>query len=343
MVKMRNLHYQIASLYLTHPHDDAEMLRAALAERGIDKIAVQLPVDLDQIDTMPWHEYDMVIIRNCRGYHLAADNFLKRLQRLNDVLRNTFGDESRMQNPFDIVQASIDKGRFLQQLARVGISTVPTRYVTIGEHVTLRRIMDEEGWDDVVIKPAIASRSYEAHRIRRELHVPHTWQYQAWNAEAANLRELPEDLYSRLLRTHKRICVQKFYNSILDQGELSFVFIGGRYSHAVEKRVGNDPDAWIAHEYYGGTNVPYSPSLHQIYWAEKVYEDFSQEHSPLLYGRIDALHDHQQLLLLECELFVPRLFLTEGHAIETYANAIQQLLYRQVNTGERPPIRRRRP
>ena len=39
---------------------------------------------------------------------------------------------------------------------------------------------------------------------------------------------------------------------------------------------------------------------------------------------IDAIPDGQKLLLLECELIAPRLFLREGDALEKYSVAIKK-------------------
>jgi hypothetical protein len=48
-----------------------------------------------------------------------------------------------------------------------------------------------------------------------------------------------------------------------------------------------------------------------------------QRYGYFLYARVDAIPHKQNLQLLECELVVPRLFLTEGNALNKYVQAIQ--------------------
>jgi len=51
------------------------------------------------------------------------------------------------------------------------------------------------------------------------------------------------------------VCFQKFMPEILSRGELSFVFIDGKFSHAVQKTVARNN--WLAHEFFGGKNEHY--------------------------------------------------------------------------------------
>lgn len=55
-----------------------------------------------------------------------------------------------------------------------------------------------------------------------------------------------------MLRTHD-VCVQRFMPDILARGELSFIFMGGTFSHAVRKTVGTQGGGF-AHELLGGVN-----------------------------------------------------------------------------------------
>jgi hypothetical protein len=116
-------------------------------------------------------------------------------------------------------------------------------------------------------------------------------------------------------------CIQQFMPEIFSSGEISFVFIGNQYSHAVRKTVASDN--WLAHEFFGGTNEIYAPSKREISWAAQLFYFLRGRYGDFLYARIDAIPDRHQLRLLECELMVPRLFLTEGNALNKYVQAIQ--------------------
>ena len=120
------------------------------------------------------------------------------------------------------------------------------------------------------------------------------------------------------------LCIQKFMPEIFSQGELSFVFIDNQFSHAIRKTVACDN--WLAHEFFGGNNACYSPTISQISWARDIFSVLQQKYGDFLYARIDAIPDSQDLRLLECELMVPRLFLSEGNALKKYVQAINARL-----------------
>jgi len=113
---------------------------------------------------------------------------------------------------------------------------------------------------------------------------------------------------------------------ILREGELSFVFLGGRFSHAVRKTVG-DNGGWWAHERLGGRNYLYRPQPEEVAWAGSVHDALQSRYGSLRFGRIDGLRgENGQLLLLECELAIPRLLLPEGNAFDRYADMIVECL-----------------
>jgi hypothetical protein len=120
------------------------------------------------------------------------------------------------------------------------------------------------------------------------------------------------------------VCLQQFMPEIFSRGELSFVFIDNKFSHAIRKTVASDN--WLAHELFGGKNESYQATAKEISWAEDIFKTLSQKYGDFLYARIDAIPDYERLLLLECELMVPRLFLNEGHALESYVQAMKKRL-----------------
>lgn len=118
------------------------------------------------------------------------------------------------------------------------------------------------------------------------------------------------------------MCVQRFLPEIFSDGELSFVFLGGRFSHAVRKTVG-DEGGWWAHERIGGRNFPLIPDDADLAWAESVNHLLEERYGTLWFGRVDGIRDDNGVLrLLECELAIPRLLLPEGRAFDRYADVI---------------------
>jgi hypothetical protein len=117
------------------------------------------------------------------------------------------------------------------------------------------------------------------------------------------------------------VCVQRFLPAICGAGEFSAVFLGGRFSHAVAKSVA--AGGWIAHEGFGGRNRLWQASAVERGWAAGVEERLRRRFGVLPYARIDGIRDRDgELLLLECELVIPRLFLSEGEAFGRYADVL---------------------
>jgi hypothetical protein len=129
-----------------------------------------------------------------------------------------------------------------------------------------------------------------------------------------------DGLLERLARDGE-VCLQRFLPDIAAAGEFSAVFLGGRFSHAVAKTVA--VGGWVAHEHFGGQNRPHLASRAERRWADAVEERLRARFGVLPYVRIDGIRDGAgELLLLECELVAPRLFLLEGNAFGRYADVL---------------------
>jgi hypothetical protein len=112
------------------------------------------------------------------------------------------------------------------------------------------------------------------------------------------------------------ILIQPFVPEVLSDGELSFVFLGRSFSHAVRKR----PRAgdFRVQSDFGGTaeRIDAAPDL--IAQAERIAATLGEE---WLYARVDCVVRDGRLLLMELEATEPSLFLDEVSA-ERFADAI---------------------
>ncbi|MFZ2168384.1 MAG: hypothetical protein WAW61_01975 [Methylococcaceae bacterium] len=304
----------IGFLFLGQAHSEYPDVSLCLSKHGFESHLI----DLNHSDPIKWDEYDLINVRECRGYHLDPD-FLHKVE----VLENTLGNTPITNSPA-IIRAAIDKGIYLKELEQDGVDTIPTFWLKRGATVTLEDIFRETGWNDLVVKPTISSKCWNTYRvvnrangieiIRAENQLPPVLKSEVFE---------PHQAFSDLLKSHD-VCFQKFMPGILSRGELSFVFIDGEFSHAVQKTVaGNN---WLAHEFFGGKNEYYQAAAAEINWAEDIFARLSYKYGDFLYARIDSISDGQKLRLLECELVVPRLFLREGQAFDKYAIAIKKRL-----------------
>ena len=183
------------------------------------------------------------------------------------------------------VRWNMHKG-YLLDLAERGVPVVPTTVVAAGTRdADLTAVMDEHGWSDAVVKPAIGATA------RRTIHVARTGV-----AAAAD--------HLRTLVAVEDVLVQPFLPAVLDTGETSIVAIAGMVTHAVRKRPARGD--WRVQSEFGGTRelVPVEAAHREIAAIALA----TTEPVPL-YARIDVVEgDDADLLLMELELVEPELF-----------------------------------
>ena len=100
---------------------------------------------------------------------------------------------------------------------------------------------------------------------------------------------------------------------IQDEGEISFIFIDGEFSHALVKRAALGD--YRIQSAYGGSEQTLTPSTADLASAQAVIA--TMEAVPL-YGRVDMLRAPEgNLLLMELELIEPYLYPIEGPNLGT--------------------------
>ena len=112
------------------------------------------------------------------------------------------------------------------------------------------------------------------------------------------------------------LLVQPFVPEIVSEGELSFVFFGGAFSHAVRKRAAGGE--FRVQSDFGGTAERIQPSQTLIEEARTIANTLGEQ---WLYARVDCVVRDGHLLLMELEATEPSLFLDEA-AAERFADAV---------------------
>lgn len=301
---------RIGFLYLGETHSEYPNIARCLSGHGIKS---QL-IDLADSHSTQWDDFNLINVHECRGYHRHPD-FLSKIDDLENKL-----DHVPMTNSFSVIRAAIDKANYLRELEWAGVDLIPTLWLKRGEPITIEGIIKITGWQDFVIKPTVSSKSWNTYRV-----VANGSDIQIAKADTnMSYQDIKmNNAFTDLIEAGD-VCVQKFMPEIFSSGELSFVFIDNEFSHAIRKTVA--PDNWLAHEFFGGNNEYYQATANDISWAEQIFITLGQRYGDFLYARIDAIPDNQHLLLLECELIVPRLFLNEGNALESYVQAMKKKL-----------------
>ena len=271
--------------HLPGTSEDDQLLLAALEQIGIAAV----PLIWDD-DAVAWRDFDFVLIRSIWDYHLKHARFLRWLDQLDEA-------GVRVCNSTAIARWNSDK-RYMLELQQRGVRVTPTRLVRQHDAVTLAALIAETGWQEAVVKPVISSSGHE------------TW-FMNNPATPADEARFAEQV------ARMDVLVQEFAAGV-QAGELSFVFLGGRYSHTVLKRAaGSEFRVQVEH---GGTVEAVQPPGEQIDWAQSVLAHIPD---PCSYARVDAVAAGDSLMLMELELLEPELFFKyDPHAAQRLIAAL---------------------
>ncbi len=247
------------------PDPETHLLTEALSQQGVSHLVVQWT------DPAAGADADLVVVRTPWDYIHRCDEFLDVCRRL----------PAPVLNPPAVLAWNSHK-RYLVDLAAAGVPVVPTRLVRAGDEAT---VIDGEAGAGLVIKPAVSSGSRGAGRFAA-----------GDPAAAAHLAELVTD---------SDALVQPFVESVAEQGERSLIFLGGRFSHAVDKL----PAAgdYRVQEMYGGRYRAHVPTVAETQAAEQALA--AAPAGELLYARVDLVAGPDGPLVMELELIEPELFL----------------------------------
>jgi hypothetical protein len=250
---------------------DDRPLAEALERRGLRPVPA---VWSDPAES--WNAHAAVIIRSCWDYHLRFAEFERWLDRLER-------DAVRVFNGVPTIRWNMRKS-YLRDLEAAGVAVAGTYWAPIGSTVTLAEIGVSMGWTTMVVKPTVSSTGWETWLVER-----------AGPADEARFR--------RQIR-EREMMVQRFLPGILD-GEVSLVFFGGAFSHAVRKRASRGE--FRVHEEYGGTVEREEPGAALLRDAARAIAAAPLS-EPFLYARVDGVVTSGALTVTELELIEPKLY-----------------------------------
>ncbi|MEM7355445.1 MAG: hypothetical protein AAF657_31825 [Acidobacteriota bacterium] len=245
--------------------------------------------------TADWVAYDAVILRSTWDYHQRVEEFRQWLQACQAA-------GVPLWNPPDLVQWNIHKG-YLEELAQAGLPVVPTVIVRPEAPRRLAEILEERGWSQAVLKPAVSATAYRTVRTSPDTAADDQAQLEAILGETDAL-------------------IQPFVPEIASAGEISLLFFGGRYSHAVLKRA--KPGDFRVQSDFGGSETLLEPSAESLEQAQRIADAIRR---PWLYARIDVVDQAGTLVVMEIELIEPQLFFAQDHRSATaLINALEERL-----------------
>ncbi|HEY2168854.1 MAG TPA: hypothetical protein VGJ30_04465 [Candidatus Angelobacter sp.] len=236
-------------------------------------------------------KFDLIVLRSCWDYHLRPAEFIDWLQR-------TAG-EAPVLNSLETVLWNHNKV-YLQEVAAQEIEIAPTIFVIGNAAVGPQDRSQIKSWSKIVVKPAVSASAHKT-----------------WLMDGA---ALPTDADLARHMNGEPFLIQQFIPEIQTEGEISFIYIDGVFSHAVLKRpVAGD---FRVQQEHGGSAELFLPNAALLSQADEIAASVPQV-SQSLYCRLDAVARNGKLVLMELELIEPELFLglAEG-AAERFAKAI---------------------
>ena len=305
-----------------HPRAVQIALITAAAARNLDE---DLPPLEDALRALPgiqisivnwddpdedWSRFDVALLRSAWDYSQRLDEFLGWATRASGL--------TRLLNPLPVVRWNTDK-HYLRDLARVGITTVPSEFIEPGEDAaaaldffiamhcdaTAGASADNKE-PEFVVKPAIGAGSRDAQRYGR------------------GERDAALGHAVRLLDARRSVLLQPYLDRVDEHGETALIFFSGHFSHAIRKgpllRRGEGPThALFAEEQITARK----PTDDEVRVAARTLGAIPFA-KPLLYARVDLIHDADGApRVLELELTEPSLFF--AHAAGSAARFAEEI------------------
>lgn len=240
-----------------------------------------------------WTRFDAVVIRATWDYYKHPKDFLAWLERLER-------ERVPLWNPVRLAAWNMRKS-YLQDLERAGVAVVPTAWISQGDDVgSLAELVRARGWQDVVVKPAVSANADRTWRTR------------------GDITEREEREFSALL-AEDDMMVQPLLESLGRDGEWSFMFLGGEFSHAVLKRPASGD--FRVQSIHGGTVSRANPRPEWVSQARAALEPVTE---PWLYARVDGCILDGRFVLMELEMLEPDLFFNLApEAAPRFANSLE--------------------
>lgn len=277
----------IEAEYALHWPPVRDRLCAALAATGADVVTTPWTEHAD--DARGLEDFDLILPLIVWSYHKVPRRWL-------DACAVWRVASLPLANPASVLIWNTDK-TYLRQLAQAGVPIAQTLWPDLMTEADVEAAHQSLGSDILILKPRISGGAFQTLKHRR----------------GDPIKDLPTG----------PAMIQPYLPTIASEGELSLLYFGGRFSHAVRKTAVKG-DFRIQTQ-YGGTYRAETPSAEALALADQA---LAQVTDPLLYARVDMVRDEDgRWLLMELELIEPDFYLGEDPAKGAlFAQAVQQRL-----------------
>ncbi|HCR49946.1 MAG TPA: hypothetical protein DIW24_09970 [Bacteroidetes bacterium] len=272
-----------------------------------DELVIQYLQEHDwEIETIPWRKrevnwfaFDLVVVRSTWDYQSAPKAFfatLKEIEKTGVPLLNSLA----------LVEWNLEK-TYLQDIENAGIDIVPTIWGNSSlEEAQLLQAFSVFNTAELILKPIISANADHTYRLAVEDVKP---------------------LYPVLAEAYRNrpFMIQPFIPQILEEGEFSLFFFGGKYSHAILKKPQSGD--FRVQEEHGGHISACDPPQELL---EQSIHLMSQLPELPFQARVDWVRqspEKNQFMVMELELIEPSLYFRFApQAVVNYKTALERHL-----------------
>ena len=247
-------------------------LRPPLRDRGANLVELDWRAPLQS-----FLSFDAVLLGTTWDYQDRRDEFVKRLSDIEAAGVPLF-------NSAALIGWNIDK-TYLRELVDKGALMIPTLWSVSPSQADIENAFDMLNADKLVIKRQVGA-----------------------GAEGQMLVDRNESEFNPTV-LDRPMMIQPFLPAIQEEGEYSFIFIDGVFSHALLKTTASDD--YRIQSAYGGQEQAIDPDHEDLMAAQSILS-LLPDTNPL-YARIDMVRGQEGgLLLMEAELIEPYLYPLQG-------------------------------
>lgn len=284
------LNFKEGDILVQNAIKEDDYVKIALENLGLK--VIRLSWDNPNFD---WSSTKTILFRTTWDYAVRFPEFSNWLNKVSKL--------TKLLNSEEIIRWNIDK-HYLLDLQKKGVHICESYFIEIGEIKNLQELAAQYNLINFVLKPCVSGGARHTYKINSE-----------------NIDKY-EKVFAELIAKEAMI-LQPFQHNIVTKGEVSFMIMNGKFTHAVLK-IAKKGDFRVQDD-FGGTVHNYSPTQAEIDFAENTVKACKE--MPI-YARVDAFTDNNgKLALAELELIEPELwFRNYPKAADELAKGIQQLI-----------------
>ena len=241
-----------------------------------------------------WSETRFSIFRSTWDYFDKFRDFKTWLEKVKE--------ETTFINSYELINWNLDKS-YLIELNKKGINIPTSEVITKEDNLTLESLFKKYDFNEAIIKPTISGAARETYKISKN-----------------NFHKYEKKFFN--LKSKEDIIFQEFLCNIVSKGEISLIFIGENYTHAV-KKIAKEGDFRVQDDHGGRVEV-YNATKEEILFAQNCLRK-----CPTLpiYSRVDIIYDNEnEISLGEMELIEPELWFRNNKvAAKLLASEIRKL------------------